>query len=133
LLASHLSTKYTRDEYKLSLTKALKKAGKFPKVVISRHLADSINCLELKLGTNSKVIQARNLYASSGLKFLEIFHSSLRPRTQVLKGYKNLNSARIITQSWLVHYNYLKPNKILNNRTPAYTAGITTPLKIKIR
>jgi len=58
---------------------------------------------------------------------IERFHGTLKSRTKVMRGLKNLESAVEFTQGWLVHYNYLRPHESLNDKTPAEVAGITYP------
>jgi len=56
---------------------------------------------------------------------IERFHSTLKQRTKVMRGLKDIESAKLIMRAWLVHYNYFRPHEGLNNKTPAEKAGVT--------
>ena len=46
-----------------------------------------------------------------------------------MRGLKNITSARLITEGWLLHYNYIRPHESLNGKTPAHVAGIKYPYR----
>ena len=45
-----------------------------------------------------------------------------------MRGFKNMNTARILTEAWLVHYNFFKEHETLGNVPPAVKMG-ATPIK----
>jgi len=133
ILASHVSRKLTARDAKVTLSRAIKTAGKIPRGVFTDQLAVYIKGLEVSLNSMTKRISARKLLNSPDSQLMENYRSTLNARTAVLKGFKNLKSARNVIRGWPVHYNYLRPHEITANATPAYKAGITSPLKIKLR
>ena len=58
---------------------------------------------------------------------IERFHGSLKDRTKVMRGMQNHETARLVTQGWLFHYNFMRPHEGLGGRrTPAQAAGLRT-------
>lgn len=55
-------------------------------------------------------------------------YGTLKDRTNVVRGFKNMNTARILTEAWLVHYNFFKEHETLGNIPPAVKMGVT-PIK----
>jgi transposase InsO family protein len=45
---------------------------------------------------------------------------------------KSFDSARDFIEAWPLHYNFFRPHEVTNHTTPAYRAGIRSPLKIKL-
>lgn len=133
ILASHVSPKLTTRDAGVTMTQAIKTAGKQPRVVLTDRLAVYIEGLELNHGSQSKQIMVRRMLNDSDTLLLENYRSTLKARAVIMKGFKNLKSARNVIQGWPVHYNYLRPHEITTNTTPACRAGITSPLKIKLR
>jgi len=133
ILASHVSKKLTTRDARVTLAQAIKMAGKLPRVVLTDRLAVYIKDLEVSLNSETKRISTRKLLSASDTQLLENYRSMLNARARVMKGFKNLESARNVIRGWPVHYNYLRPHEITWNATPAYLAGIRSPLKIKLR
>jgi len=129
LLASHLSTKRTTRDARVLTARAAQKAGKPPKVIITDKLAAYIDGIELNFGADTIHIPAKDLRATPGTQLIERFHSTLKARTKVMRGLKNIQSAKLLTDGWLVHYNYLRPHEALGNKTPAQKAGLKYPFK----
>ena len=46
-----------------------------------------------------------------------------------MRGLKDMASARLITEGWLLHYNYLRPHEALKGKTPAEVAGVKYPYR----
>lgn len=129
LLASHLSrTRTTRDAQKL-MELASEKAGKVPKTVITDKLRAYLDGVELTFGADTKHIASKPFTVENNTNLIERFHGTLKDRTKVMRGLKDIESARLLTAGWLLHYNYLRPHESLNDRTPAQVAGIKYPYK----
>jgi putative transposase len=133
LLASHISTRCTTNNARVLMAKAARKAGKPPKMVITDQLANYIDGIELKIGAETKHVTARSLHTTPGTQLIKRVHATLKARTRVMRGFKNIKSARNIINAWPVHYNYLRPHEVVNDNTPARKAGIKNSLKVKIR
>jgi hypothetical protein len=44
-----------------------------------------------------------------------------------MRRIKNGETAKLVMDGWLVHYNFFRPSEVLNGRTPAETAGVKVP------
>lgn len=129
LLASHLSTSRTTWDARVLMTRAAKKAGKPPKVVITDKLQAYLDGIELTFGSDTKHIPAKGLTAQTNTNLIERFHGTLKARTKVMRGMKKRETAKLIMDGWLVHYNFFRPHEALRNKTPAEKAGIKFPFR----
>jgi transposase-like protein len=130
LLATHLSpTRTTKDAREL-MEKASETAGKVPKVVITDALRAYIDGIELAFGSDTKHIQSEPFTtADLSTNKIERWHSTLRTRTDIMRGLKSLETAQELLDGWLVHYNFFRTHESLGDRTPAEVAGIKFPYK----
>jgi transposase-like protein len=128
LLASRLSETRTTKEAALVMNEARRKAGKSPKRIITDKLAAYIDGIELVFGANTKHIQGKPFTDVNSTNVIERFHGTLKDRTKVIRGFKNMNTARLLTQAWLVHYNFFKEHTTLGDIPPAVKMG-ATPIK----
>lgn len=127
LLASHLSrTRTTKDAQKL-MELASKRAGKTPKVVMTDKLYAYLDGIELAFGADTKHIRTKPFTVENNTNLIERFHGTLKDRTKVMRGLKDIKTAKLITEGWLLHYNYLRPHESLNGKTPAEVAGVKYP------
>jgi len=46
-----------------------------------------------------------------------------------MRGLKKKETARLIMDGWLVHYNFFRPHESLRGKTPSEKAGIKFPFK----
>jgi transposase InsO family protein len=60
---------------------------------------------------------------------IERFHGTLKARTKVMRGMQNRETARLIMDGWLVHYNFFRPHEALGNKTPGEMAKVGFPYK----
>jgi len=124
LLASHVSrTRTTRDARRL-MEKAQERAGKTPKTVVTDKLAAYIDGIEQAFGADSKHIQSKPFSLKNANNLIERFHGTLKARTKVMRGLKEIETARLFTDGWLVHYNFIRPHSAIGDKTPAEKAGI---------
>jgi len=129
LLASYLSaTRGTRDARTL-MERARVRARKVPKVVITDRLASYLDGIELAYGAQTKHIASKGFKVQPNTNLIERFHGSLKARTKVLRGLKKRETAKLILDGWLVHYNFFRPHESLGNKTPAEKAGVKFPYK----
>lgn len=129
LLASHISVTRTIRDARTLVERATERAGKIPKVIITDKLAAYLDGIELAFGADTKHIPAKRLTARPGTQLIERFHGTLKARTEVMKGLKTRRSAKLITEGWLVHYNFFRPHEALGGKTPAEKAGIKFPYR----
>ena len=129
LLASHISkTRKAKDAQKL-MERAAAKAGKTPKVVLTDGLFAYLDGIEMAFGADTKHVTGKPFDVEHNTNLIERFHGTLKARTKVMRGLKDMRTAKILTDGWLLHYNYLRPHESLGNETPAYAAGIRLPYR----
>lgn len=129
LLASYLSLNRTTASAKILMEKAAERAGKVPKVVITDKLAAYLDGIEKSFGSETEHIQSRGFKIQPNTNLIERFHGTLKARTKVMRGMRNKETAKLIMDGWLVHYNFFRPHESLNNKTPAEAAKSTFQYK----
>ena len=60
---------------------------------------------------------------------IERFHKTLEQRTKVFQKYDNLGTIKLLTDGWLINYNFFKQNEGCGNIPPAQAASKTVPIK----
>ena len=124
LIASHMSLSRTTRDAQTFVERAAKRANKIPRVIITDKLQAYIDGIELAFGADTKHLPAKKLTAKGGTQLIERFHSTLKARTKIMRGLKKRETAKLIMDGWLIHYNFLRPHESLHNRTPAEAAQI---------
>jgi len=127
LLASRVSRSRTTRDAQILVDRAIKTAGKAPQAVLTDKLK---SYLDVNYGSGGEHRQGSPFSVKEtgeSTSQIERFHGTLKSRTKVMRGLKNLESAIEFTQGWLVHYNYLRPHESLNDKTPAQEAGVNYP------
>lgn len=130
LLASRVSTSRTATDARRLMEKAYEKAGKAPKVVLTDKLHSYLDGIEMAFGSDTEHRRSRPFTTSEdNTNEIERFHGTLKARTKVMRGLKNIESAIEFTDGWLVHYNYFRPHESLNDRTPADAASVVHSIR----
>jgi len=129
LLASRLATSRTTKEAALVMNEARRRAGKSPKRIITDKLAAYVDGIELVFGGATKHIQSKPFTDIDSTNIIERFQGTLKDRTKIIRGFKNLKTAELLTDAWLVHYNFFKEHESLGNIPPAQRMGLITPFK----
>lgn len=129
LIASHLSRTRNIKACKTLIKKAMRIAGKKPKTIITDKLSAYIKGIKKTAGRRTLHVQGSPFEIDdSSTSIIERFHGTLKDRTKIIRGFKNLDNARLLTDAWLVHYNFLKEHSTLGNKPPAVAMG-ETPFK----
>ncbi len=123
LLATHISETRTMTDARELMEKAVKAAGKIPKYIVTDYLKAYIDGIELTFGTDTKHIQSKPFQKGSLNNLIERFHGTLKDRTNVVRGFKNMDTAHLLTEGWRVHYNFLKEHSALSDVPPAQSMG----------
>jgi putative transposase len=129
LLASRLTTGRATKDAALVMNEAKRRAGKSPKRILTDKAGAYINAIDLVFGSATKHIQSKPFTDVNSTNIIERFQGTLKDRTKVVRGFKNMDTARLLTQAWLVHYNFFKEHETLGNIPPAQKIGIPTPFK----
>lgn len=123
LLASHISLTRTTQDAATLMYRAAMKAGKAPSRVITDKLAAYLDGIELVFGADSEHIQSKPFTVIDSTNVIERFHGTLKQRTKIIKGFKNFETAQLLTDAWLVYYNFMKEHESLGNVPPAQRIG----------
>lgn len=129
LLASHLSEGRTTKDAQALMGRAARRANRIPRVVITDKLAAYLDGIELVFGADTRHIRAKKLTAEPGTQLIERFHGTLKDRTKVMRSFLRKSTARVVTDGWLVHYNFFRSHSALGGKTPAEAASVDSPYK----
>ncbi len=128
LLASRLTEGRATKDAALVLNEAKRRAGKSPKKILTDKMGAYINAIDLVFGSATKHIQSKPFTDVNSTNIIERFQGTLKDRTKVVRGFKHMDTARLLTQAWLVHYNFFKEHTTLRDVPPAVKMG-GTPIK----
>jgi len=130
LLATHISNTRTIKDVRVLMERASERAGGIvPDIILTDKLAAYLDGIERTYGADTKHIPIKGITAMLNTNLIERFHGTLKDRTKAMRGFKRVDTARLILDGWLIHYNFFRPHESLNNRTPAEYAGIKLPYK----
>ena len=124
LLASHLSRSRTILDVATVMRRAWQRADKAPKFIVSDSLPAYPDGIERVFGAYSKHIKSQGFTEDININLIERFHGTLKDRTKVFRGFKTLDTAELILDGFLIHYNFFRPHMTLEKKTPAEVAGI---------
>ncbi len=110
------------------MKQASERADKVQKKIITNKPAAYIDGIELAFGAETEHIQSKPFVSEDSTNVIERFQGTLKDRAEVVRGFKNIDSARLPTKAWLVHYNFFKEHETLGNIPPAIRMA-TTPIK----
>ncbi len=132
LLASHVSFSRGGREAKVLMKLAEQRAGKTPKAIITDKLRSYIVGIEDAFGADTKHIQGgpfKTLSSGKSTAEIERFHKTLEQRTKVFQKYNDIETIRLLTDGWLINYNFFKQNEGCGNIPPAQVASNVVPFK----
>ena len=90
-----------------------------PKRIITDKLRAYLDGVELVFGSETVHVQSSPFEKEDSTSLIERFHGTLKDRTDVIRGFGNMDTARLLTDAWLVHYNFFKEHEGLGNIPPA--------------
>jgi putative transposase len=131
LLASHISRSRTTRDAQILMEKASEIAGKAPKIVVTDGLRAYQDATERTWGSDTTHIIGSPFETSDdeNTNLIERFHSTLKTRTEIMRGLKSLKTAEALLEGWRVHYNYFRSHESLDDKTPAEVAKAQFPFK----
>ncbi|MDP2917131.1 MAG: DDE-type integrase/transposase/recombinase [Dehalococcoidia bacterium] len=124
LLATRMSLARTAHDVQMLMETTSKKAGKTPKVVVTDKLHAYLDGIEIAFGSDTEHIRSSPFALENDTNLIERFHGTLKDRTKVMRGLKNIDTAIQFTDAWLVNYNYFRPHETLKGKSPAEVAGV---------
>lgn len=127
LLASHISLARTTDDAQILIEKAIDRAGKMPDVIITDKLRAYIDGIDLASNGRIKHIRSKPFTNENSTNIIERFHGTLKQRAEVIHHFKDLQTARLLTEGWLIYYNFFKEHETLGNVSPVRHMKIDMP------
>jgi len=132
LLATHVSfTRSGRDAKRL-MKLAERRAGKTPAMVTTDKLRAYIVGIEDAYGADTKHVQGgpfKFKVDDESTAQIERFHKTLEQRTRVFQKYNDIDTIRLLTDGWLINYNFFKQNEGCGNIPPAQAMSEIVPFK----
>ena len=129
LIASRASFSRTTRDAQMLMDRAIQKAGKSPKVVLTDKLA---SYLDIDYGKDAEHIQGspfRFKETGESTSQIERFHGTIEDRTKVMRAFRDMETLRQFMDGYLVYYNYFKPHESLNGKTPAEAGKVDYQIK----
>ncbi len=128
LLASHISNTRRTEDAQVLVEKAIQRASKVPDTIITDKLGVYIDGISV---ANDKIkhIRSKPFTEENHTNFIERFHGTMKERTNVIRNFNNLKTARLLTDGWIIQYNYFKEHESLGNVSPAKRMKIELPFK----
>ena len=123
LLASHISETRTTRDARILVEEAAKRAGKVPKVIHTDYLRAYLDGIESVFGADTEHRQGKPFQLGNKNNLIERFHGTLKGRIGVFKGFKDMQTTQLLTDGWLLHYNFFKEHESLGNIPPAIKLG----------
>ena len=114
------------------MRKASERAGKTPRAVVTDKLRSYIVAIEDEFGADTKHVQGgpfKTVASGESTAEIERFHRTLEQRTKVFQKFKDIDSIKLLTQGWLVNYNFFKQNEGCGNIPPAQVCSKVVPFK----
>ncbi len=136
LLGSHISLTRTTKDAQALMESALKRAGKVPRIIYTDKLAAYLDGIELTFGADTKHRLGNPFDVQNNTNLIERFHSTLKSRTEIMRGMQRPDTATLIMDGWLIYYNFFRPHEALRDlpprgvdKTPAQVAKADYPYK----
>lgn len=129
LIASHMSlTRTTLDAQEL-MNQAYERTKVIPRVIYTDKLASYLVGVNPTFGEDFKHERGCLFDIKDNASLIEHFHAAFKDRSRIMHRLRNLGTIRRFMESWLLHYNYIRPNTFLAGRTPAEMAGVKLPFR----
>jgi putative transposase len=128
LLASYLSHNRGTQQARILMELASARAGMTPMKVVTDKLRAYLDGIELTFGADTKHVQSSPFEIDNDNNIIERFQGTIKDRTKVIRGFKSLETAKIILDGFMLHYNFFHVHLALE-QTPAEAAGIKLPFK----
>ena len=129
LLATHLTLTRNMRSAVAVLAEANERTIGTPSYIVSDGMRAYPDAVERVFGADSEHIKSKGLTAEINTNIIERFQGTIKERTKVMRGLKTMDSAKIISEGFIIHYNFLRPHMTLKGKTPAVAAGLKLPFK----
>jgi transposase-like protein len=129
LLATRMTFSRRTSDAQQLMESAARRAGKAPRIIITDRNNSYLDGIEIVFGAETEHVQSRGFTLQPNTNLIERFHGTLKDRTKVMRDFKTWESALLLVDGFLVHYNFFRPHMSLSGLTPAEVAIITYPFK----
>ncbi len=130
LLATRIALTRTMHDTQAVMEDAKRRAGKSPKAVVTDKMKAYPDAIDMAFGGEAEHRQGGPFKKDdSNTNLIERLHGSLKGRTKVMRGLKDINSAMQFVDGWTIHYNYFRPHIGLKGKTPAEVSGLKLPCR----
>lgn len=129
LLASRLALARTTHDAEMLMKEAARKAGKVPKEIITDKNYSYLDGIERTFGAETEHVTSKGFTVKPNTNLIERWHGTLKDRTKVMRGLKDVESAIRFTNGFVVYYDYFRPHEALDGKTPAQVAKIDYEIK----
>jgi len=126
LLAFCVSERYTIRDFEMVYNAAVGTVGKEPKKVITEKLSYRLSaCFD----NDAKHIanQRFAIEIEYDAKMISLFHQMLNRRSNMMNKLRKFELLHEFLDGWWVHYNYIKPSRLLGDKTPAEASNSGCP------
>jgi len=125
LLASRPSRSRTTRDAQILIDRAIKTAGKEPRVIVTDKLP---SYLDVRYGKDAEHRQGSPFkFKGTGESTAQIerFHGTIKDRTKVMRAFRNFETMLQFMDGYLIYYNFFRPHEAFKSgKTPAEVAGI---------
>jgi putative transposase len=123
LLATSLC--HNRNQYDVEelIKAARERAGKSPKEVLTDGWKGYRHGITLAQEENRCKIMVSVFDANRYLDLINCWLRASNSRTKIIKSLKKKEAAQLILDGWSIHYNYVRPQELLNGKTPGKAAA----------
>lgn len=129
LLATHVSFTRSGKDAKRLMDLAQERAGKSPRTIVTDKLAAYIMAIDDTFGGEAKHRQGSPFDLANSTSLIERFHRTLEQRTKVFQKFQDIDNIRLLTDGWLINYNFFKQNEGCGNIPPAQAMSKIVPFK----
>jgi putative transposase len=111
LLGSHMSLTRTIRDAEILFRRAERIAIYPPRFIVTDKLGAYIDGIERVFGADTTHVQSKGMRSSTHNNTMERFHGTIKQRTKVMRGLQSKESAKLVMDGWLVHYNFIRPHE----------------------
>ena len=132
LVASHLSGSRTTEDAVALFEKSIRIAKRKPFSIYCDGLpayVDGYNKVfrTMKKDSRPELIRRVGIRAVRNNNSVERLHGTLKDRTRVARGLKEMPTVDTLLEGWVIHYNYVRKHQSLKGKTPAQAARMDIP------
>jgi len=127
LLALQISSKRGAEEAQVLIRKGLKKAKNKPSELVSDGLGSYSLAMEREFKANPighDIVHVQGPLTAGFNNKMERFYGVLKGRVKSMGRFNSKDTARTFGKGFEIYYNFIKPHKALNGKTPAQAVGL---------